>query len=94
MAVEVESRPLKVKTRSVAGSKMMQSGPWPVGVVPSVLRVLRSKIVTVFAPPSLMKPRPDFGSKAMPWTPCVLGMSPTTAPVSAFSTVTCEPREM
>ena len=45
--------------------------------VPSVAMVLTSKIVTVLSRPLLVKPRPSSGAIAMPWTPGVLGMTPS-----------------
>ncbi len=59
-----------------------------VGACPIISSVFRSKIVTLFASPLLVKPRPNSVATATPCTPGVFGISPTTSLVSRFSTIT------
>src|SRR5438067_16467 len=71
----------------------MSSGFSPVATVPSGLSVFRSKIVTVLPRPLLMKPLFSSAAIAIPWTPGVSGMSPTTLLESRSTTATCVPCE-
>ena len=88
-------RPLNVKTRFETGSYRIASGFSPVTLIVAVTASEgSSKTVTVFARPLLVKPFLRSGASAMPWTPSVPGMSPTTFPESASTTITCVPREM
>src|SRR5712671_533695 len=80
--------PLKVKTRLVAGSNRIASGFCPTFTLLLVASVLRSKMLTVFSRPLLVKPRPRSVARAMPCTPGVSAISPTTLPESASTTMT------
>ena len=88
IAVALLERPLKANTRPEAASYRMESGFSPVGTVPVVFNVFKSKIVTVLPRPSLMNPRFSSGAIAIPWTPGVSGMSPTTLFESRSTTTT------
>ena len=67
MTVAFLPRPLKVKTRLVAGSKRMASGFSPVVfTLPVTSNVESLKTVTVFACPLLVQPRSSSREKATP----------------------------
>src|SRR5579859_2517510 len=72
-------RPLNANTRLVTRSYKIASGFVPAGTVLIVFSVFRSKMVTELARPLLTNPRPSSGASAIPCTPCVSGISPTTA---------------
>ena len=70
----------------------MMSGRPLALTLPRVLRVFVSKTVALESPPLLVNPRPRSGTKAMPWTPGVSAISPTTFSVSRSTTITRLPR--
>ena len=73
----------------------MASGPAPVvGRADAGASVSRLNTVDELSRPLLVKPMFVSGAKAMPCTPFVPGMSPTTLPLSGSTTMTCEPRLM
>jgi len=73
---------------------MMASGLVPAFTFLMSARVFRSKIVTLLSRPLLTNPRPRSWAMAMPCTPGVSGISPTTLPLLVSRTMTCVPREM
>jgi hypothetical protein len=64
-----------------------------VRIVAMCLRERRSNTVTLPSAPFDVKPLPKSGASAMPWTPGVSGMSPTTVPVMGSTTMTWVERE-
>ena len=70
--------PLNVNRGYVPLSYRIASGFLPVSTLPVAIRVFRSKMVTLFARPLLMKPFPRSVATAIPCTPGVSGIVPTT----------------
>jgi hypothetical protein len=70
--------PLNVNRGYVPLSYRIASGFLPVSTLPVAIRVFRSKMVRLFARPLLMKPFPRSVATAIPCTPGVSGIVPTT----------------
>src|SRR2546422_648431 len=67
---------------------MIASGFLPALMRLISLRVLRSKTLTELSRPFELNPSFCSGAKATPCTPCVLGISPTSLPLSRSTTCT------
>ena len=89
MIVTLRERPLNASTGPDFASYVMSSGFISVGTVPRIFNVFMSKIATLLPRPLLMKPLLSSGARAMPCTPGVSGISPTTVPLSRSRTTTC-----
>src|ERR1022692_50993 len=85
--------PLNATTRWVYGSYKIASGLTPTAMLSITSRVRKSNTLTRLVIPALMYPRPRSVASAMPCTPGVSAMSPTTLPLAISTMATCVARD-